>query len=71
MTDLDHHALKIRFDAASNTWQVTGRDGTVTTFESVGKLAGSTATAADDKDIAFSYRWLAKTVKDTYGNGQL
>ncbi|MGH0346508.1 RHS repeat-associated core domain-containing protein [Sinorhizobium meliloti] len=60
--------LKINFDAASNTWQVTGRDGTVTTFESVGKTAGSTATAEDAKDIAFNYRWLAKTVTDTYGN---
>jgi RHS repeat-associated protein len=60
--------LKINFDAASNTWQVTGRDGTVTTFESVGMIAGSTATAEDAKDIAFNYRWLAKTVTDTYGN---
>ncbi|WP_027992004.1 RHS repeat-associated core domain-containing protein [Sinorhizobium meliloti] len=60
--------LKINFDAASNTWQVTGRDGTVTTFESVGKIASSTATAEDAKDIAFNYRWLAKTVTDTYGN---
>ncbi|XNY04256.1 toxin TcdB middle/N-terminal domain-containing protein (plasmid) [Sinorhizobium meliloti] len=60
--------LKINFDVASNTWQVTGRDGTVTTFESVGKIASSTATAEDAKDIAFNYRWLAKTVTDTYGN---
>ncbi|MEY9582010.1 RHS repeat-associated core domain-containing protein [Sinorhizobium fredii] len=60
--------LRIKFDSASNTWQVTGRDGTVTTFESVGKIAGSTATAEDAKDIAFNYRWLARTVRDTYGN---
>ncbi|WP_164867116.1 RHS repeat-associated core domain-containing protein [Sinorhizobium meliloti] len=60
--------LKIKFDSVNNTWQVTGRDGTVTTFESAGKIAGSSPTSEDGKDIAFSYRWLATVVTDTFGN---
>lgn len=63
--------LKIKFDKTSNTWTVTARDGTVTTFTSVGKIAKSTATNTDAVDTGFNYRWLATSVKDASGKNQV
>ncbi|TCQ16657.1 RHS repeat-associated protein [Rhizobium sp. PP-CC-3G-465] len=61
--------LKIRFVSASNTWEVTARDGTKTTFRSAGAIAGLAATNDTRKDdVSLRYRWLATEMADTNGN---
>lgn len=56
--------LKILYISASNTWEVTARDGTKTTLSSVADIANSSSTASE----ALQYRWLVTTVTDTHGN---
>lgn len=53
--------LRIKFDSAGNTWEVTVRDGIKTTFTSVGNIAAASATVAGDinNDAKPKYRWLA------------
>lgn len=65
--------LKVNFnksDASNPIWEVTARDGTKTTFTSVGKIAASSATVPGDinNDVKLNYRWLATSVTDTVGN---
>ncbi|CAN7654582.1 SpvB/TcaC N-terminal domain-containing protein [Pararhizobium sp. LjRoot235] len=62
--------LRIKFDSANNIWEVTARDGTKTTFTSVGNIATASATVPGDvnNDVRLKYRWLATSVSDTVGN---
>ncbi len=65
--------LRIKFDgsdSANPVWEVTARDGTKTTFTTVGKIPGAAATVPGDKndDVRLRYRWLATSVADTFGN---
>ena len=62
--------LKIKFDATSNIWEVTARDGTKTTFTAVGAIAGAPTTVRGDvnNDVRLKYRWLATSIVDTLGN---
>ena len=52
--------LRIKQDTVSNTWEVTGRDGTRTTYSAV---MGPNAVLALD-----TYRWAMASVVDTHGN---
>ncbi|MFD9897739.1 RHS repeat-associated core domain-containing protein [Mesorhizobium sp. NPDC059025] len=56
---------RIVFDGSVNEWRVTDRDGTVSTFKSVGAISG---TSAPDASLAYSYRWMLSSVADTNGN---
>lgn len=60
--------LRIKF--ANNIWEVTARDGTKTTFTSVGDIATDAATVPGDvnNDVRLKYRWVATSVIDTIGN---
>jgi RHS repeat-associated protein len=62
--------LRIKFDNANNVWEVTARDGTKTTFTSVGNIATASGTIPGDvnNDAKLKYRWLATSVVDTAGN---
>ncbi|CDX21286.1 conserved hypothetical protein [Mesorhizobium plurifarium] len=60
---------RIALNSTTNEWKVTDRDGTVSTFRSVGALANlNPATGTPAYDLAFSYRWLLTSVTDTNGN---
>ncbi|WP_322418027.1 SpvB/TcaC N-terminal domain-containing protein [Mesorhizobium huakuii] len=60
---------RIAFNSSANQWTVTDRDGTVSTFRSVGAVANLTPTAGTPAyDLAMSYRWLLTSVTDTNGN---
>ncbi len=60
---------RIRFDAASNSWIITERDGTSSTLTSVGTIAGSTAVPGTDAGhLAFEARWLITSRQDAQGN---
>ena len=50
---------------ADNTWTVTQSDGAQLIFHPMSSFA--TAALADSQ-VAYSYRWLLKSVRDTYGN---
>lgn len=56
--------LKILYISASNSWEVTARDGTKTTLSSVADIANSTSTTSE----ALQYRWMVTAVTDTHGN---
>ncbi|WP_275789005.1 RHS repeat-associated core domain-containing protein [Pararhizobium gei] len=61
--------LKIKYIPASNLWEVTARDGTKTTFTSVGTIASAAANDdTSEHETRFEYRWLATETADTYGN---
>ncbi|TIS45791.1 toxin TcdB middle/N-terminal domain-containing protein, partial [Mesorhizobium sp.] len=60
---------RIALTSSTNEWKVTDRDGTVSTFRSVGAIAGlNPAAGTPAYDLAFSYRWLLTSVTDTNGN---
>ncbi|WP_322418008.1 RHS repeat-associated core domain-containing protein [Mesorhizobium huakuii] len=60
---------RIAFNSSTNQWTVTDRDGTVSTFRSVGAVANFNPTAGTPAyDLAMSYRWLLTSVTDTNGN---
>ncbi|GLQ76620.1 hypothetical protein GCM10007881_01350 [Mesorhizobium huakuii] len=60
---------RIAFNSSANQWTVTDRDGTVSTFRSVGAVANLNPTAGTPAyDLAMSYRWLLTSVTDTNGN---
>ncbi|WP_189521379.1 RHS repeat-associated core domain-containing protein [Mesorhizobium sp. M1B.F.Ca.ET.045.04.1.1] len=60
---------RIAFNSSTNEWKVTDRDGTVSTFRSVGAVANlNPAAGTPAYDLAFSYRWLLTSVTDTNGN---
>ena len=52
--------LRIKQDTTANTWEITGRDGTRTTYSAVMGLG--TTVALD------TYRWAMTSVVDTHGN---
>ena len=57
--------LQIKRDANTNTWQVTGRDGTVSTYAAVSSWGAADATFPM---LANDTRWLLASVADTHGN---
>ncbi|TPI68936.1 toxin TcdB middle/N-terminal domain-containing protein, partial [Mesorhizobium sp. B2-8-9] len=60
---------RIALNSTTNEWKVTDRDGTVSTFRSVGAVANlNPAAGTPAYDLAFSYRWLLTSVTDTNGN---
>ncbi|WP_217568752.1 RHS repeat-associated core domain-containing protein [Mesorhizobium sp. GbtcB19] len=60
---------RIAFNSSTNQWTMTDRDGTVSTFRSVGAVANlNPAAGTPAYDLAFSYRWLLTSVTDTNGN---
>ncbi|WP_189521383.1 RHS repeat-associated core domain-containing protein [Mesorhizobium sp. M1B.F.Ca.ET.045.04.1.1] len=60
---------RIALNNTTNEWKVTDRDGTVSTFRSVGAVANLNPGAGTPAyDLAFSYRWLLTSVTDTNGN---
>ena len=52
--------LRIKQDTIANTWEVTGRDGAVTTYSAV--MGPNTSVEPD------TYRWAMSSVVDTHGN---
>ncbi|WP_189464913.1 SpvB/TcaC N-terminal domain-containing protein, partial [Mesorhizobium sp. M2D.F.Ca.ET.223.01.1.1] len=60
---------RIALNSTTNEWKVTDRDGTVSTFRSVGAVANlNPAAGTPAYDLAFSYHWLLTSVTDTNGN---
>ncbi|MGX5801986.1 toxin TcdB middle/N-terminal domain-containing protein [Bradyrhizobium sp. Arg314] len=60
---------RIALNGATNEWKVTDRDGTVSTFRSVGAVANlNPAAGTPAYDLAQNYRWLLTSVTDTNGN---
>lgn len=62
--------LKIRYSSSTNIWEITARDGTKTTLEAVGAIAGEDSAVEGDTDnhVRLRYRWLVTSVRDTSGN---
>ncbi|TPI83515.1 toxin TcdB middle/N-terminal domain-containing protein, partial [Mesorhizobium sp. B2-8-9] len=60
---------RIALNSTTNEWKVTDRDGTVSTFRSVGAVANlNPAAGTPAYDLAQNYRWLLTSVTDTNGN---
>lgn len=57
--------LRIRRDTNTDSWQVTGRDGTVSTYAPVSAFGASDAAFPM---LASDTRWLLQSVADTHGN---
>ncbi|SEM35836.1 SpvB/TcaC N-terminal domain-containing protein, partial [Xaviernesmea oryzae] len=67
VTEVENYK-RISFNASANSWTVTDRDGTVSTFSSVSALAGtSPAAGTPDYDLQRN-RWFLSSVSDTNGN---
>ena len=56
---------RVSFNAGPNTWTVTDRDGTVSTYQ---PLASFNPSGSQDSRLRTQYRWLLSTVTDTDGN---
>ncbi|WP_082407355.1 toxin TcdB middle/N-terminal domain-containing protein, partial [Mesorhizobium sp. 1M-11] len=59
-----YRRIKLLGSEYSRYWEVTDRDGTVSTFSSVVAVWGSAPT----NDLGYAYRWLLTSVRDTNGN---
>ncbi|NIX78462.1 FG-GAP-like repeat-containing protein, partial [Microvirga terricola] len=59
---------RIKYDAASNTWQVTARDGTVYTYKSSGALGVDHPPTPANDAFLNHYLYVLVSAKDTHGN---
>jgi len=56
---------RIKYIAATNNWEVTGRDGRRSTYKPLATFAPS---GTEDARLRNNYRWLLQAVTDTDGN---
>jgi len=56
---------RIKRDTTFNSWEITARDGTVSTYKALGSFAPS---GTEDARLRNDYRWLLQSVTDTDGN---
>jgi RHS repeat-associated protein len=60
---------RIAFNGTTNEWNVTDRDGTVSTFRSVAAVSNASPAAGTPAyDLGQNYRWLLTAVTDTNNN---
>lgn len=56
---------RIKRDTTLNSWEITARDGTVSTYKALASFAPS---GTEDARLRNDYRWLLQSVTDTDGN---
>lgn len=60
---------RILFNYSTREWQVTDRDGTVSTFRTSAAIMGTNpAGGTPEYDLQQNYRWMLSSVTDTNGN---
>ncbi|MEX3012099.1 SpvB/TcaC N-terminal domain-containing protein, partial [Hoeflea sp. TYP-13] len=55
---------RIKFSSGTNSWEITGRDGTRTVLSSAGSFGGT----VEHANSANKFRWLISSITDTDGN---
>ncbi len=56
---------RIKRNSTLNSWEITARDGTVSTYKALGSFAPA---GTEDARLRNDYRWLLQSVTDTDGN---